>query len=424
MFDKIKNFIAEAATKSHIITPNNLKNYGYDDDTTYDGVDNGQVEDQILIEQGYKGNADVFAILNAISNESNSVKWCLKDNQGEIIEDGEAYDLINSDENEPLNEKINKIIINYGITGDAFLYFVPSIGFNYSRRFVVLRSVDVEIKLDMYNEITGYVYNDGSRRLDIATDDILHIKDYDPSHDGAYKRGLARFNAGYNVLKAGNNREIASANIWENNGVSGLLSDKAGTLQDEDDAKRLQKSLNSKLNGASKAGKVIVTNAELDYLQFGFTPKELSIDKTANDHLRKMASMFNVSSRQFNDPQGSTYNNLEVDSENFFIKGVQPILNKIAQALTTELVKRGYPYYLYLDTSGVQALSKKRRESAEIEIKKGESVISVLLSGLGPKQKISILQNYHGFTEEEATEIVNNGQETTQETQENQGQSD
>ena len=45
----------------------------------------------------------------------------------------------------------------------------------------------------------------------------------------------------------------------------------------------------------------------------------------------------------------------------------------------------------------------------------------MLLSGLGPKQKISILYNYHGFTEEDATEIVNNGQETTQETQENQG---
>lgn len=418
MFDKIKNFIAEAATKSHIITPNNLKKYGYDDDTTYDGLDNGQVEDQILIEQGYKGNADVFAILNAISNESNAVKFCLKDDQGDIIESGEAYDLLNSDEKETLEEKINQIIINYGITGDAFLYFVPSIGFNYSRRFVVLRSIDVEIKLNMYNEITGYVYNDGSRRIDIETDDILHIKDYDPSSEGVYKRGLARFNAGYNVLVAGNNRETASAAIWGNNGVSGLLSDKAGTLQDPDDAKRLQKSLNNKLKGADNAGKIVVTNAELDYLQFGFTPKELSIDKTANDHLRKMASMFNVSSRQFNDPQGSTYNNLEVDSENFYIKGVQPILNKIAQALTIELKKRGYPYYIYLDTSGVQALSKKRRESAEIEIKKGSEVINVLLSPLSNLQKITILTNYHGFTEDEAQEIVNNGEETTQETQE------
>jgi phage portal protein BeeE len=131
--------------------------------------------------------------------------------------------------------------------------------------------------------------------------------------------------------------------------------------------------------------------------------------------------MFNVSSRQFNDPQGSTYNNLEVDSENFYIKGVQPILNKIAQALTIELKKRGYPYYIYLDTSGVQALSKKRRESAEIEIKKGSEVINVLLSPLSNLQKITILTNYHGFTEDEAQEIVNNGQETTQETQENQG---
>ena len=224
-------------------------------------------------------------------------------------------------------------------------------------------------------------------------------------------RGLSRFSAGYRVLTAANNREEASSSLWANNGSQGILSDKSGAISTEAEARKLQDAANKKTGGAGNAGGMIVSTGDLSWLPFGFTNKELSIDKTADQHLRKIAALMNVSSRQFNDPKGSTYNNSGIDSENFFIKGVLPLLNKISQHFSLWLKNQGYDAFIYLDLSEVPALAGKRKEKEDSEIKRSEAVSKVLTDNTSNMQKITILHKYHGYTEEEAANIVNDGQE-------------
>lgn len=366
--------------------------------------------DAVLLKEGYSSNSEVFSIINAIASESVEVGYDVQRN-GEDLKKGIIYELVNEDPKEHFSYKIEKSLIELLSTGDCFIRKVKGAGFSYPLRLEVLRSSSTEILVNSNNDVIKYRYTNAGKTFSYLPEEIIHIKNYNPLEDNSGNhRGFSRLQAGYKVLSASNNRETASAHIFENLGVSGIISDKNGSLQDAEESEEKQIALFDKLKGAHKAGQFVITSAELEVHQLGMSPKDLEISKTSSDHLRKLAALFHVSSRPFNDTQGTTYNNAATDDKNFFIKGVKKPLNKIINGINTGLIDLESGVLIVPNYESVEALQADQMQEIEKQNAQSDGVIKVLTdAALEDNQKNHILVNIYGLTEEEAKKLVSNG---------------
>jgi len=397
---------------SHLIDPTGLTNK-----TTYNGGPNiswfgigndfGAYTDEKLLKEGFSSNASVYSIITAIASEVIDIKYPIT-KKGELVTGGFLHELIHEDPLENFSYKMEKAMINLLSTGDVFIRKVSGIGFSEPIRLEVLRSMSVDLILDSRDNVLSYQYRTGSKTISYSPEEIIHIKNYNPKEDfQGNHRGLSSLQAGYNALSASNNRNKAAAHLYENLGASAIVSDKNGSLNDDEEEGRLQKSILKRLSGAHKAGQMVVTSAEIEIHQLGLSPKDLEITKSGPTYLRELAALYGVSSRVFNDPEGSTYNNSAVDNKNFFIKGVKKPITKIIDALNIALEPYSNGEIIELDLSNVEALQIDQGLQIEKNQKLSSNIIEVLTNeGLEQTQKVYILVNVHGMDEQEAKNLV------------------
>ena len=414
IFKKSALYLKGAA--SYLVDPTGLTNkttYGSGPNISWFGIGNdfGAYTDEKLLKEGFSSNASVYSIITAIASEVIDVKYPVTKN-GDVLEGGFLYELIHEDPLENFSYKMEKAMINLLTTGDVFIRKVSGIGFSEPIRLEVLRSMSVDLILDSRDNVLSYQYRTGSKTITFQPEEIIHIKNYNPKEDfQGNHRGLSSLQAGYRALSASNNRNKAAAHLYENLGASAIVSDKNGSLNDDNEENQLQTSILKRLSGAHKAGQMVVTSAEIEIHQLGLSPKDLEITKSGPTYLRELASLYGVSSRVFNDPEGSTYNNSAVDDKNFFIKGVKKPLTKIIDALNIALEQSSDGEIITTDFSEVEALQIDQGLQIEKNKKVSESLIEVLTNeALEQSQKIYILVNVHGMDESEANKLVGNGQ--------------
>lgn len=373
------------------------------------------IPDNILMKEGFMGNSDVFSIITAIASEAVDVNFKVKVD-GEEVDSGITYDLIHNTRSEHFSSKIEKALINLLSTGDVYIWKLGVDTMGFPTNIEVLRSSSMDIVTNSSNQIVRFDYRDSGKTIPYSPEEIIHIKYYNPKEDycGNHK-GLSKLQPGYKVLQASNNREMSAAHLFENLGVSGIISDKNGSLYDEEEEEALESSIIDRIKGAHKAGQFVVTSAEIEVHQMGMSAKDLELSKTGPQHLRRIAALFNVSSRPFNDPDGSTYNNMIVDDKNFFVKGVKKPLKKIILGLQVAMDEYEDGVEIVPDYSSIESLQPDQLKEIEKDSKKSDAVTKVLIDDkLTKPQKIFILVNIHKYEEEEATELVNNGREETQ----------
>lgn len=364
-------------------------------------------DDKTLLKYGFLGNSDVFSIISAIASESFDVGYKVKIN-GKEVERGITYDLIYGDEKEHFSSKMEKALINLLATGDVYIWLIQG-SFPYPTKMEVLRSSSMEIIRDMRNNIVKYEYSDSGRTLNFLPEEILHIKNYNPQEDYCGNHtGLSKLQPSYKVVQASNSREMSSAHLFDNLGVSGIISDKNSSLYDEEEEEVLQQSIIDRFKGAHKAGQFLVTSAEIEVHTMGMSPKDLELTKAAPVHLRKIAAVFGVSSRPFNDPDGSTYNNLTTDDKNFFVKGVKKPLQKIILGIQMRMSTFESGLEIQPDYSSIESLQADQMKEIEKNSKKSDGVTKLLTDAtLENSQKIFILVDTWKYEEEEAKKLVN-----------------
>jgi len=395
---------SEQAEDSHLVSKGpkfkwlGLNGYGFE-----------SYNDEALIRDGYASNSDIYSIITSISKKAADLNFIVNDTKtGEPIESGISFELVNGDDEKAFSTKIEEAMINYGVTGDAFFELIPSVVFSGGfARMDTLRSSSVNIICNVENVITSYTYSDGNTIRTIAPENIIHVKAYNPlEDDNGGHRGMSPLQAGKRVVDASNSAEVASANLFENQGVSGLISDNSDSISDGDEAQQLQNALDKKLGGADKAGKYTVTSANVKVHQLGLSSKDLELSKSGPITLRKMAALFGVSSRQYNDPQGTTYNNAETDAKNFYVNGVMPVLNKITKTISLRFNQIDGSTVV-ADYSSVEVLQSDKKKEIEKNKLEADAILDVITREIDPKQKLFILTNIHGMIEEDAKLLVN-----------------
>lgn len=362
------------------------------------------LKDKVLVEDGYATNADVYAIISSLANKASEIPAHIwrRNFRGEyeIDDRSEAYRLLHGDPDESYKQKIIKAMININATGDVYFEKIESAGQSLPSRLKVLQSASVDPVYNSQGTIAYVNYTYDGKYRKIMYEDLIHVKLYDPTCN-ARQEGMSPLRAGYNVLSASNDLQVASSAMYKNQGSNSLLSDNSGKMRDSTEAKRVQNELNKKIGGARNAGKVTVTSADVKLLNLGMSARDMELIKSHPIKLRQLCNVFGTDSSFYNDPENSTYNNRKEAEKATINNGVKPKLELIINTIEHS-INQVDDVEIRLDYSVLDCLQENQKERAEKNKIVTDALRDLLQSDLTPEQKAFILEKTWGYTEEEA----------------------
>jgi len=373
-----------------------------------------------LINDGYARVSDIYSIVRKIAQTGASMElevFKIVNGEYELQTSGELFDLImQPNKNQNQYEFKENGLTNLLTSGNIFLTGQNAIGFGdvfTSLSLLPPQYIDLQLQpsLDGVPQIQ-YIYEQDTIYQPLNKENLKHIKYFNPTDYGVDTGwGLSPLSAGYLSMIASKELNIAEASILQNKGASGLLTNKGDYPLDSDEAEEIQKALDKKISGAGKFGKIVTTNASVEYIQMGMSPTDLKLIESGVVKLRQLCNLYGVDSSLFNDPENKTYNNRKEAQKSLYTESVIPSLQKFIWGLNEFVVpsynkKDNAQYKISLNKNHIPNLFEDEKLKSQTNFKNAEGFVKILESQLTREQKIkSLMLSYH-LTEDESENIV------------------
>tara|TARA_R110002020_G_C16321697_1_gene774872 strand:- start:17062 stop:18321 length:1260 start_codon:yes stop_codon:yes gene_type:complete len=373
-----------------------------------------------LINEGFANVSDLYSIIKKISQTGAGMElqvFKTTSEDWELQRDGELFDLImqpNKDQNQ--YDFKESALTNLLTSGNIFINGNESTGFGdifTSLHLLPPQFIDIQLQPQEYQQDSvKYILSIDAIFKTLSPEYVKHIKYNNPTDFGVQTGwGLSPIHAGYLAMKSARDLNIAESSILANKGASGLLTNKGDYPLDSDEAKEIQNAIDKKIAGANKFGKIITTNASVEYIQMGMSPTDLQLIESGVVKLRQLCNLYGVDSSLFNDPANKTYNNRKEATKSLYTEAVIPSLQKIVWGLNEFVVpaynkKYNTEFKIAIDKSHIPHLYEDTKLKAEADYKVAEGYVKILESQMTQDQKIkSLMMSYH-ITEDEAIYIV------------------
>lgn len=412
-----KKQLLNIALKSGVISLSNNKNY-YSSEwvgNTF-GFGNYQNDDK-LINESYAINNIAYSVVNLSNSASTSIPFILceqtKDGDVEIL-DGGLYDLLQNPNDKQVFKEFHEEALTYLLlTGDVFLHGLTSIGFKDAiQELNILESNCTELNLNYKNELQSYDYTKNSTTTKIPVDEVYHGKYINPTKTGIEcQRGLSPLEAGYRTIVASNENLTAMASVWNNKGVSGLLTNNTDETLGADEAKAVQDAVNSKLGGSHKANGVAATTANVRFEQIGMSGSDMELLQSSPQLLRGICMLYGVDPALLGDTESRKYSNLKEAEKSLFVRSAIPNNERLISYLNRFVVPAwslldGKDYIIKQDLTDIEALQPDKKIQAEKNKIISESLTALLSSNLSPETKEILLVDIHGLEQDKANTLA------------------
>ena len=341
-----------------------------------------------FINRGYAQSPDLKPVVDKIAHTSSSVSWKVYEERNgelELNETSKLWDLLeNPNPNQTWNELQYALIVNLALTGNALAKGTDSLGMGVQgafRELEVLYTQGIEPKLDSQYNIISYDYVIDNIDTNIPAEEIVHVKYFNPTEKGLETgMGLSPLQSAVYPYRTSLHQWEASANLLKNKGAIGFISNESDDVLDDLELDAAQKMFDSKIGGASKFGKAIVTPSKMKYNAMGMTAADMQVIEMGVKTLRAICNVYGVDSSLFNDPANKTYNNRKEAEKALWTNVNIPILRMFEAAYNSSFVQRyseeeGRNLVLKYDVSGVEALQ-------EDSDKKVDRVIKLVQAGI------------------------------------------
>lgn len=284
------------------------------------------------------------------------------------------------------HEQYIKVLINLLITGNAYLLKIrPDEDMSVIARLAgrndsftglrVMYTPQVTINTvdgREYSKVLGYTYRDAAQ---IPAEDVIHIKFCNPVEDDHY--GLSPLSKAETAFQASNNILAGEAFMHKNMGAQGVLSPKTSEYaSDEDELRRIQKSLNERSAGVQNFGQITASTTAVEYVSTAKSPKDLMSVEGDTAKKGTIAACYNISPILIGDTSASTYDNYQTAREAMYEQAIFPLMELVNNALESDLLpeidREGQK--LVIDKSGIEALNKTDKTLSEkyaIDIQNG-----------------------------------------------------
>ena len=419
-FTKGKSF--DLSIKSHtvayppnIITTSDL--IGFDLNNLTDNQ-----SEQKLIDKGYGQNVTAYAIIKKIAQSGADIPKILIDenNPDEIIEDGEVFDMLQEPailqgENISQFDYFEALITYLLSSGNTYQKGLEATGFGdiWQKMEILPSGLTIPLVGNSYlSPVQGYQLNDKQNQINFTSDEIVHTKFINPTKLGLNTlEGLSPLQAAIYALTGSTDIQKAIAIMVKNQGARGILSNKSDRIMDQTQAKILSDKANENIRGVKNFNKVHVSNTDMGYTQIGMSSTDLKIIESGVLTDRQLCNAYGVSSRLFNDPANSTFNNVTAAEKSMYTNAIIPILDKILSDVNNvwlrQWSKRDNKKYKWgLDTSSVEALQADQKTEAEKDKIRMDGVNVILNMPISSEAKANLLQLEYGYSTEDATGLI------------------
>ena len=392
------------------------------------GVDNPFIDkdqdEQKLIDKGYGSNVTAFAIIKRIADAGADIPKVLYDmnNPEEPITEGDVYDMLQKPgilQGEVLTQYgFFEAVITYLLsTGNAYLLGEAPLGFGREwQRLEILPSglTYPKVSKTSYRDpLQGFIFSDkNNKQTTYAPEDVIQTKYVNPTKYGLESHeGLSPLQASLYSLTGSNDINKAIAIMVKHQGARGILTNRSERITDDTELRILTDKVNDNIQGLQNFNRVHATGSDLNYQQIGLNANDLKIIESGVLTDRQLCNAYGVSSRLFNDPANSTYNNVKEATKGMYKNAVLPTLNKILEDLnrfwlSQYSLRDNADYKLILNTSSVEALQSDQKTEAEKDRIRMEGVDRILRMPASQAGKVALLVEEYQYTEETATVLV------------------
>jgi HK97 family phage portal protein len=403
----------------------NLTDHNVREFIGFDSFKKQSQNEQELINNGYGSNVTAFAIIKRIADAgANLPKQLINADKPdeEPITKGEVYDILQRPgvlQGEILTQfDFFEAVITYLLaTGNTYLHGQTPIGFGKEwRRLEILPSgltMPIVDPKTYRAPIKGYQFQDKSNAsLAFESQEIIHTKYVNPTQHGLNTlEGLSPLQASIFSLTGSNDIQKAISIMVKNQGARGILTNDSERIMDPDELGTLTEKLNQDTSGVKNFNRIHATTNTLSYQQIGLNANDLKIIESGVLTDRQLCNAYGVSSRLFNDPANSTFNNVKEANKAMYQNAVLPTLNKIIEDLNRfwlaqYSMRDGVNYQLQVDTSSVEALQADQKTEAEKDKIRMEGVDKVFNMPISSQAKTKLLVDEYGYTEETAALLV------------------
>lgn len=193
---------------------------------------------------------------------------------------------------------------------------------------------------------------------------ILHIKSFNPLNDW-YGMGAIEA-AAFSVdthNKAGRMNVALLDNSARPSGAFVYKDDKDGNPREMSDPvfDRLKAQIDDQQIGVERAGKPLVLDGGVDYVQLGLSPKDMEFIEGKNLSAREIALVFGVPPQILGIPGDATYSNMKEARQSMWENTILPTIGVVVASLNNWLTPMfGSDLVLGIDEDRISALAPRR----------------------------------------------------------------
>lgn len=335
------------------------------------------------VEEGYNGNADVYAIISQAARKLSSVPCYLKK-----INDKEAKRQVESlieskrvlspaesfrkskleqkayDQTKEIAEPLDKP--NYYqswtefyelwttmmmLTGNAYIYLLaPKEGMNKGQPFQVYllpaQFTEIVLKQDFKDTINDprelqtiidhYMVTIGNRYIEFEAENVIHTKLPNPNYDlnGAHLYGQSPLRAALKDLQTGNEANKQNVKTLKNGGAYGFVhgTDANNPLNPEQ-AKQLKERLVEMEMDQGLMSRFAGSSAPIGFTRLSLTTDELKPFEYLKYSQKQLCNVFGWSDKLLNNDDGANYDNVDTAHRMAISNNTQPYAKLLAEAL-------------------------------------------------------------------------------------------
>ena len=334
------------------------------------------------IKYGYQGNADIYAIVSRYITMSRQAKLVLKkkvkDGKPEIVTDHQLTSFLKmANPTMSIDDFREAYTIFRLITGNVFFYKpLTKDGINKGKptQLYILPSDSVQVESNNQAIFTPDIkYSLANSKTDFTTEEIYHSKNYNPAfYSKPTLFGQSPLQAAATILSKQIEAEKTQANQFKNSGPAYMLfreGEEAWSTLSDKQKLALEKEING-LAAKGKQGSGLVMKDKFGVIKLGISVADMNVIASAQDGRRVLCNVYKLPVGLFNDPSGSTYNNISTARKAAWTDAIMPHNNKFADDLTQCLI---YPVEEYrnaglffdMDYSGVEELQTGIKEKVD-----------------------------------------------------------
>lgn len=367
---------------------------------------------QELIKEGYESNVDVYSVIKKLTDVFLDVPYVVEKRTAdgwEVLEDSTLHELMenpNRGKGYTWNDIDEQLLIYLLASGNGYLVGQSGFSSRYDEVDVLPSPyVEVTTNRDFFMPSVKYNFDFGINRRTYEAEEIEHIKFFNPSYCTLEEsfNGLSIIQVAAMAVQVGNDRWSADANLLQNRGAIGLITDKSNRPMTAEEAERVQSKFQQRNAGVENFGKVTVTNKDLNFISMAMNSTDLQLVEKGVVNLRAICNVFGLDSSLFNDPANKTFNNRKEAEKAMYTNAIMPIAEKVVAKHNSYLALNHYPdgsVRIRKDFSGIEALQQDKKMEAEKDKIVLDGVSTILSMPISTdSKKILITDTYPEMSE-------------------------